>query len=234
MAFLEGAVAAGSDASVLRALDPLVRLAEEHRCVMELVRHLNKGSSAQAIYRGGGSVGIIGACRSGWLVARDPRDPARRVLAEVKNNLAAPQGSLAYTIEAAEGAAATIRWLGPSPWTANELLAAAARAAGRGPKRDQVREFLARSLEAGPRTSREIWALAQEQRLSRRTLRRAKQDLNIRSVRVWADGKRLSYWLLPGQELPASVPAEAIPPSLEEWLEPLRKEFPPSTPLDDL
>src|SRR5262249_172381 len=78
---------------------------------------------------------------------------------------------------------------------ANELLAAGARVSGHGPKRDQVREFLTRTLETGPRTSRELWALAQDQGLSRRTLRRAKLDLGIRSVRVWADGKRLSYWL---------------------------------------
>ncbi len=89
-------------------------------------------------------------------------------------------------------------------------------------------------METGPRTSRELWALAQEQRLSKRTLRRAKLDLNIRSVRIWADGKRLSYWLLPGQQLPDSVPAEAVPPDLEEWLGPLREKYRPSTPLDDL
>ncbi len=34
--------------------------------------------------------------------------------------------------------------------------------------------------------------------------------------------------------MPDSVPAEDVPPDLEAWLEPLRREFPPSTPLDDL
>jgi hypothetical protein len=234
MAFLEATVATGSDPSVRQALLPLMRLAEKHRCAVLLVRHLNKDGGVQSIYRGGGSIGIIGACRSGWLVARDPHDPSRRVLAEVKNNLAALQSSLSFAIEAPDSGPATIAWLGPSPWTADQLVSAAARAPARAPARERARDFLVHALQDGPHTSRELWALAQEQRLARRTLRRAKLELGIRSVRVWADGKRLSYWLLPGQQLPASVPADAVPPDLEEWLAPLREEFPPSTPLDDL
>jgi hypothetical protein len=210
-------------------------LAEQYRCAMLLSRHLNKGGGAHAVYRGGGSIGIIAACRSGWLVARDPREPAQgRVLAEIKNNLAAPQPSLSYTIAKPETGSATITWLGVSAWTANQLLSAAARAPVRAPSRDRAREFLTRALEHGPRTSRELWTLAQEQRLAWRTLRRAKLELHIRSVRVWADGKRLSYWLLRGQQLPASIPPESVPPDLEEWLGPLREKYPPSTPLDDL
>jgi len=234
MAFLEAAVAIGSDPSVRRALLPLIGLAEEHSAGMLLVRHINKSGGAQAIYRGAGSIGISGACRSSWLVARDPREPARQVLAEVNANLAAPQLSLAYTIEAEETGLATISWLGPSPWSADELLAGAARGAAAARALDRAREFLVTALAGGPRTSRELWDLAQDQHLGRRTLRRAKLNLRIRSVRVWADGKRLSYWLLKGQELPGSIPAEAVPADLEQWLGPLREEFPPSTPLDDL
>jgi hypothetical protein len=100
--------------------------------------------------------------------------------------------------------------------------------------RDRARAFLRDFLQDGPHTSREIWIAAQEQGLSERTLQRAKQELEIRSLRIWADGQRLSYWLLPGQELPARVPPEAIPPDLEPWLAPLRGRFPPSTPLDEL
>ena len=54
------------------------------------------------MYRGGGSIGLIGAARSGLLVGTDPNDDSgsRRVLAHVKGNLAAPVPSLAFVLEA--------------------------------------------------------------------------------------------------------------------------------------
>jgi len=77
-------------------------------------------------------------------------------------------------------------------------------------------------LASDARTSREIWTLAPEQGLADRPIQRAKQALGVRSVRVRLDEKQLSYWLLPRQQMPASVPPEAVPPDLEEWLGPLR------------
>src|SRR5262249_11785028 len=125
-------------------------------------------------------------------------------------------------------------WLGPIPWTADQVLSTAAKTAPQIRLLELAREFLLEVLKDGPRTSRELWHLAQVRRLRRRTLHRAKKDLQIRSVRIWADGKRLSYWLLPGQQLPAGIAPETDVPDLEEYLAPLREQFPPATPLDDL
>jgi hypothetical protein len=79
-----------------------------------------------------------------------------------------------------------------------------------------------------------IWDSAREQGLSERTLNRAKSELDIRSLRVCEDGKPLSYWLLPDQQLPEAVAEDEAATDLEPWLAPLRAQFPPSTPLDDL
>ena len=51
---------------------------------------------------------------------------------------------------------------------------------------------------------------------------------------LWAGGRRFSYWLLPGQQLPGGLTPQSGPPELEEWLAPLRDKFPSPTPLDDL
>src|SRR4051794_9137327 len=80
MAFLDSSVLSASDQSIRRALFPLHCLAEKHRCVALMIRHLNKTTLRRALYRGGGSIGLTGACRSAWLVGPDPHEPDRRVL----------------------------------------------------------------------------------------------------------------------------------------------------------
>jgi hypothetical protein len=201
---------------------------------MTLQRHLNKMASSHAMYRGGGSIAFIAACRSAWLVGRDPEKPGRHVLAQVKNNLAPPQPSLAFAIQLHESGHPVISWQGASTWSANELLLAAGKAPRPGPVGDRALEFLADLLIDGPKTSREVWIAAQEAGLSQRTIERAKRELDIRSPRVMVDKKQICYWLLPTQKLGDTVPAGTAPVDLEPWLEPLRKEFPPSTPLDDM
>jgi hypothetical protein len=255
MAFLDPSIASSSDQSIRRALLPLARLAEFHRCVVLLIRHLNKTYRSCAMYRGGGSIGLIGACRSACLVTPDPADANRRVLAQIKNNLAPRQGSLGYELVPRDQGPPAVSWLGPNPWTADELLAR--QLPMRVTPRDRARDFLSAFLKAGPRTSRDIWTAGLAQRLTEATLRRAKSELEIRSRRVWADGRRISYWLLPGQQLSANAgttiePAAAATPAnpspdfsanpaatddtgdLEPWLAPLREKYPPLTPLDDL
>jgi hypothetical protein len=77
--------------------------------------------------------------------------------------------------------------------------------------------------------------LAQRQRLSKRTLKRAKADLGVRAERVQVDGKRVDYWLLRNQELPGGITAEpSATPELDAYLARLNEQYPPSTPLDDL
>ncbi len=233
VAFLEPGILDSSDQSVRRVLLPLVQLAAKHACVILLIRHLNKRGGSRSMYRGGGSIGFLGACRSGWLIARDPLEPPRCVLAQVKNNLAPTQPSLAYVVIPQPTGPPQLSWLGTIPWTADQLLAGGKSTLPR-TERDRACDFLTLFLADQPRTSREIWAAARERDLSDRTIERAKMELSIRSVRVYAEHQRCSYWLLPGQELPATVPAEDDPPDLEQWLAPLREKYPPSTPLDDL
>jgi hypothetical protein len=226
LAFLDSEVAAGNDQSVRRALAPLATLAACHQCSVLLVRHLNKRGGKHAIYRGGGAIGLLGACRSAWLVGYDPLVAGQCVLAQVKNNLAPRQGSIAYQVVAEGGGAARLTWLGPSPWSAEQVLAGLSRGAGR----LQARAFLLSALEGGPRLVREIWADGQRQGLTARTMQRARRDLSIDSRRVVRGGRQESYWLLPGQELPAQAFGEE---DLEPWLGPLRQKYPSATPLDE-
>jgi len=233
MAFLDATVCSNSDQGVRRALLPLLALAEKHSCAMLMHRHLNKQGGGRSLYRGNGSIGFLGVCRFGWLLARDPLQPEQRVLAQVKNNLSGPQASLSFVVEAPDATSAQIRWLGPSPFSADELLAAEGNAPAK-TACDQAHDFLADFLADGPRTSREIWVAAQEEGLSERTLYRARKQLQVRIKRVQLGTTRLHYWLLPHQQLSTMQPAGTVVPDLEQWLAPLRERYPPSTPLDDV
>jgi hypothetical protein len=231
--FLAAGVNTHSDGGVRRALRPLVALARKYACAVLMVRHLTKDGRQRALYRGLGSIGLVGSCRAAWLVAADPKVPGRRVLAQEKNNLGPPQPSLAFEVVDAGGDLPGLSWLGPVDWTAGALLAAAGERPPRPGPVDCAKEFLAEVLKDGPRTLREIWERAEPLGLARRTLGRARDALKIRTRRVFQDGRTTGYWLLPDQRLPPGVAPEGDD-AFDELLRQIEDQCSPHTPLDDL
>ncbi len=125
-AFLDGKVNSYNDHDVRGALRPLAEIAESTSAAVVIVRHLSKSGGANALYRGGGSIGIIGAARSGLLVAKDPDDESERtrVLAVTKSNISEPASAMRYELASDEiHGCARVRWLGESSHTATALLA---------------------------------------------------------------------------------------------------------------
>jgi hypothetical protein len=120
MAYLGGDVNSHHDQDVRRALHPLAGMADRCGCCVLVIRHLNKSVGASAVYRGGGSIGIIGAARAGFMCGTDPEDESRRVLAPVKCNLSAPPPALAYRLAPDElRSCVRVEWLGETtlkPW----------------------------------------------------------------------------------------------------------------------
>jgi hypothetical protein len=234
VAFLAPSVQTANDASIRAALMPLARLAEKHQCVILLIRHLNKSRSFRSAYRGGGSIGIVGLCRSAMLVARDPRAPQRCVLAQIKNNLAPRQESLCYEFVADGDRLTALRWLGSHVYSADQLLQAATRPPRLALALENGKDFLTNFLKDGPRNSRHIWVAAKKQSFGSKTLRKAARELKITFKKLWANGERSSYWLLPSQQLPPDVQTLWEQQDLEPWLKPLREQFPPPSPLDKM
>src|SRR5262249_43981477 len=119
-----------SDQDVRQALAPIQDLAARTGTAHVGIRHLNKSSGGNPVYRGAGSIALIGTARAAMLVATDPDDPQgeRRVLAMTKVNLARKVPALLYSIEGAENGTARIVWGGESEQTAETLTAAEADA----------------------------------------------------------------------------------------------------------
>jgi len=180
MAFLGSETNSYRDQDMRRVLAPLARLAERLGCAIVVIRHLSKGGGANAVYRGGGSIGIIGAARCGLLVAADPEDEtgAHRILAVTKSNLAAMPPALAYTLQPAANGTAYVAWEGATAHTAKQLLASPEDDGERGAKTDAM-DVLRTILADGPRSAADVKREAAQAGVAERTLRRAKDALGV-------------------------------------------------------
>jgi hypothetical protein len=194
MAFLSGGTNSHRDQDVRRALARVHDIAERTGAVVWVVRHLNKTAGGPAVYRGGGSIGIIGAARSGLLVARDPDRDDARVLASTKSNLCAPPSSLGWHLEDTESGVAHVVWDGPSEHGADALLSLPASGDER-TAREEAKDFLRDFLAAGPVGAKEVQAAARELGISDATLRRARLDLGVVLERAGFQGR--SMWSMP-------------------------------------
>lgn len=183
------------DQDVRAALADLSALADRRGVAVVAIRHLRKSAAERAIYRGGGSIGLIAAARAGLLVAADPDDPTneRRVLALTKSNLAHPPPSLTYVLHNVQHPTTLARvgcviWGDESDRTAEQLLAPP----GGGGDRTALKEamdFLQAELEPGPVPSKDLYRRAQQELgISKDTLKRAKAELGVRSIRESVEG----------------------------------------------
>lgn len=203
MAYLGKDVNSYRDQDVRRALAPLAALAERTGAAVFLVRHFTKNDKASAVQRGGGSIGIIGAARSALLVAPDPQEGGRVVLAGVKANLARLAPSLAFAIRPADNGSTWVEWFGEVGYSAEALIATRPADADGGAALADAREFLLEELADGPRAVTELLAAARRAGHAEKTLQRARKALGAGARKVSMRGGW--EWFLPPEGGP---PAE--------------------------
>ncbi len=187
------------DQDVRCALALLAGLAERTGACIVLLRHLTKGSGgSQAMYRGGGSIGIIGAARAGLVAAYDPEDDSgvRRVLGVTKSNLYETQPALAYQLVGdVERACARVEWLGATSHTADQLVAPRQTDEERTALAEAV-EWLEGLLTDGPVKHAEVRSLADAAGIAKNTLYRAQKRLGVVVERDDSTRGRPSTWRL--------------------------------------
>lgn len=200
-----------------RVLGPLAKLAQETCAALLAVRHLNKGGLGQrALYRGSGSIAVSGAARTAFLVGRAPADDDLCVLACTKTNLALPPPSLGFRIARNAEGQATVVWTGAVDISADELVLS--RSSPHGQALDEAKAFLLQLLSAGACSWEEANRIAQEAGITTRTLRRAREDLGVKSelrrtgeLRQWVwslRAKRAGQWPgLSGERSPEALKA---------------------------
>ncbi len=179
MAYIPDERNAHRDQDIRRALAPLATLAARTTAAILVIRHLNKSSSGNPLYRGGGSIGIIGAARSGLLVASDPDDPdkGRRILVVTKSNLAAMPPALAYHVEAPDQTPLIV-WEGQTAHSADALLAVRLPDDERSAL-DEAAAFLIDALAETDLPASEVKAAARQAGIAERTLERARHRAGV-------------------------------------------------------
>lgn len=199
MAYLGADTNAHRDQDVRRALAPLAALLDRTGCAGLLIRHLNKAQASAALYRGGGSIGIIGAARFGLLVARDPEDDAARILAPTKCNIGPEPPALRYRLEGVpDSDAARVVWDSePVNVNAAGLLAATGDGEEERSALQEACDWLTDYLSLGARPASDIFKDARKDGHRDATLKRAKQRRGVQSQREgFGPGSRV-VWFLP-------------------------------------
>jgi archaellum biogenesis ATPase FlaH len=196
MVALPADVDAHKDQEVRRVLHMVMAMAERLGAVVIVVRHLNKSNTASAIYRGGGSIGIIGAARVGLMLAKDPSDPERRVLAVSKSNLGRIPPSLGFRLVAEGEDVAHVEWLGEVEYAADDLMVSATpKDPSERSAMDAARDVVRQILADGPVLSDALDADAKAAGISKSAVKRARKALGVR-----AEKRGVEWWVrLPGQ-----------------------------------
>ena len=172
----------GGDVDMHRAneIRPIMKrlalLAERTGCAVILIGHMNKMGGAKSAYRGLGSIDIRAAVRSVLVVGRVKDEPTMRIVAHDKSNLASEGKSIAFELNPNTGFA----WKGYCETTVDELLC------GNGSllsKTAQAENLLQELLSDDEVLSSELVNQAKDLDISNRTLKIAKQNLGVKSIR---------------------------------------------------
>jgi AAA domain len=187
MGFLSAEVRTFQDQAIRQALNPLKDLAQAFQVAILLVRHLNKSQAAKAIYRGGGSIGLVGLCRSALLAGENPDVRGERILTQIKNNLAKRQPAQAYDLYPDKGTQA-FAWLGQREVTADQALL---HNVGQTPLAETIQK-LKEYLAAGPVPARDAVQHIIKCGLRGNSTARAQKAIPVISTKI----RKIWYWSL--------------------------------------
>ena len=178
------------NADVRAALHPLAEVAQRRGVCILTVTHLNKGSGS-ALHRVTGSIAFTAAARVAFIVSKDDKDPTgeRRLFLPIKNNLGDDRTGLSYTTEkkTLPNGIETVR----IEWGNDLITTTADKALTRDEERGAGRDaeaFLRDILSGGPVPVLKIMEQARKACIAERTLRRAKEDLGVKTSKAGMSG----------------------------------------------
>ena len=173
------------------AMHALSDVAQRTGCAIVLIGHMNKTQSVSSLYRGLGSIDISGAARSILLVRQPIKDNSEVYLAQVKVSVAAKGKTLIFE-RTDEG----LEFTGVSNLTADQVLGIKDSSEEGADEQDSTKVMAAIKIledlasQCDRMSSNEVLAICLNRGIRERSLRIAKDELGIKSVR---HGKNWDY-----------------------------------------
>lgn len=153
----------------------LSSVAERTGCAIVIIGHMNKAGGTKGLYRGLGSIDIT-AARSVLLVGRVRADPSIRVMAQIKSSLAPEGKKIAFKLDEENG----FVWIGEYDIDLEELLGASSTES----VLKRAEKLIKEVLDDGAKSSDYVVERAKEKHISQRTLKTAKKNLEVKSIKT--------------------------------------------------
>ena len=180
--FLDSKYDAYKDQHMKLVLRELADLADRTGACILGIRHLNKAVGLSALYRGTGSVGVVGTARAGLMIVRDKEDEAVRYLGVVKSNQGIIPTPLKFHIES-QGSRSKVVWDGEAKDSIRNIMSSE-----KAPVNHKAVQLLMNLLGEADVPANTIFTSAERVGISEKSIKRAKKELNIRSYQtegVW-------------------------------------------------
>ncbi|MDR1532956.1 MAG: AAA family ATPase [Clostridiales bacterium] len=189
----------GADINSVNGMRPMLArlgaVAERTGCAVILISHLNK-KGGQAAYRGLGSIDIYAAARSVLTVGKLPLDGYQynahasvcemRAIVHTKSNLSPLAKAQAFGLDEDGG----FCWLGECDATVDEVMSGKPKPESQFAK---ARRLLETKLAHGAVAAIEIMQMADDEGISFKTFKRAKDALGVISIKQGGQW----FWVLP-------------------------------------
>lgn len=174
-------------------LNHIAFLAEKYNVAVILVCHFNKNAKGDAITRIIGSTDIVGIARSYLALGNVPEEDGLKFMSHEKSSLAPRGKTKLFEINPDEGG---IKALGENDLSMDDYIRQASENRRRAaPAVEAAKEFLKDQMPGGKRPARELKNLAKANKISDRTLDRARKELGIVSKQEGFKGQYV--WIFP-------------------------------------
>ena len=184
-------------------MDQLIALAKELDMAVLLISHMSKPGPgvSSALDRLLGSSDFRNSARSILIAGADPENPGSRVFAHAKNSLGPAGPSQRYRI----GTGGTVTYEGPCSLSADRIICSVEAGGSRvrsAPTLAQATRALDGLLSfVGWVDVREVYRVCEERGFSDRTMRNAKQELQLKTLRLGKGEAQKYYWFRPDMDL---------------------------------